>query len=584
MDVYRIGVSILATNSMTPVLNTIGRQMIGLQGTANAVGGAIGGWKSALGVVAGVLAAGAIAKGFLEIAEAGGKVNHQIELMKTAGMTAADTQASIAKAMQTSGEVMTTTISENLQHLRELRYAFGETTTAVDHLSEISKANAILSNIKGGGKDQVWELVKALESKGETYDPKEFSSYVDTMTKVVQATGGKVTPQMFMGTFKYGRTSTLGWSEDFIGGALPRLIQEYTAGGSGSGGSGGPGNALMSMYAKIVQEQMSKTAAAEFERMGLGQASNIKGSAQARLTGMPGRDLFMANPYEWVQQVLMPKLAEHGITSKEAVLEQLSKMFQVRTASDITAKMALQGRFMEGAQSPFEKDINLQKQPMGLPAYEELAKHDYPMLLEQFTKQWHNFLEVLGSPLMAPEGTVIKGLAAVTSAMGAMAQAAKPLAEAVGVLGTLASVGVTIGKFLLDISGVTGVFEAFGKIPWASIQSGLDSVRTALEKLLGWISGLAEQLGRIGKFFLSPSTGVPPGMKDGNIHKESFQFDPSRSQPKATPIAFSLNVDGQTLTQAIINKMDQMTEHATGAPSYDGMQRFIPSDGGVMGT
>jgi hypothetical protein len=43
----------------------------------------------------------------------------------------------------------------------------------------------------------------------------------------------------------------------------------------------------------------------------------------------------------------------------------------------------------------------------------------------------------------------------------------------------------------------------------------------------------------------------------------------------------SLNIDGRTLAQALA---DQFYQHATGAPSYDGMQRFIPADGGIMGT
>jgi hypothetical protein len=54
-----------------------------------------------------------------------------------------------------------------------------------------------------------------------------------------------------------------------------------------------------------------------------------------------------------------------------------------------------------------------------------------------------------------------------------------------------------------------------------------------------------------------------------------------RNQPKATPISMSLNIDGRTLAQALA---DQLYQHATGAPSYDGMQRFIPADGGIMGT
>jgi hypothetical protein len=270
MDVYKIGVSIALSNGVSPILAIIGKDLVGLNTSIKKIEQNFGGWAIAIGAVGALLAGGAIVHGLVAIAKHGGEVNHQLEMMKTAGMAFAETQDAKAQAMKTSGNVLTTTLSENLKHIRELRYAFGETGTAIAHLDEISKSNAILNNIRGGGKDEVWELVKSLEMKGETYDPAMFSSYVNTMTRVVQATGGRVTPQDFMSTFKYGRTATLGWDEQFVGGALPRLMQSMK--GGGSGGAGGPGNALMSAFAKVVQDQMPKTAAEEFERMGLGTA------------------------------------------------------------------------------------------------------------------------------------------------------------------------------------------------------------------------------------------------------------------------------------------------------------------------
>jgi hypothetical protein len=297
---YKIGVSIALANGISPVLAIITRDMLGLGRKIGDIEKGFGGWSKALVGVATVLGGTAMIGGLVALAKHGGEVNHQLELMKIAGMDNADIQASIAQAMKTTGAVQTTTLSENLAHIRELRYAFGETSTAMQHLDEISKANMVLNAVKGGGKDQVWELVKSLEQKGLTYKPEEFSSYVNTMTKVIEATGGKVTPEMFMSTFKYGRTSMLGWDEGFVGGALPRLMQSMATGGGGGGsGGGGPGNALMSAFAKVVQGQMPKTAAEEFERMGLtpGGVKHITGSAESQLPGgIAGRDQFMANP------------------------------------------------------------------------------------------------------------------------------------------------------------------------------------------------------------------------------------------------------------------------------------------------
>ncbi len=213
MDAFKIGVSIILTNSIAPALSAIAAQFVGINNTVNMLNANLGRLKQVAAGAAGVLGGVMIFKGMAKLAEHGAEVNHQLELMKIAGMQNAEIQDSLAAAMRVSGSNMTTHLSENLKHIRELRYAFGDVSVAMQHLDEVSKANTILNAVKGGGGDQVWELVKSLAQKGLTFDPAAFSSYVNTMTKVTEATGGKVTPAQFMSTFKYGRTAMLGWDE-----------------------------------------------------------------------------------------------------------------------------------------------------------------------------------------------------------------------------------------------------------------------------------------------------------------------------------------------------------------------------------
>lgn len=250
MDIWKIGVQISLANNVSPVLAVIAKDMLGLKGPIKDVENAFASWKvAALGAV-GVITGSAMLGGLAKLASYGSDVNHQLELMKVAGMQNAEIQQSIAQAMKTSALVQTTTYAGNLEHIRELRYAFGNSDKANQYLTDVSQANAVLNAVKGGGSDQVWELVKSLEQKGLTTDPSAFMSYVNQMTKVVEATGGKVTPSQFFSTFKYGRTAMLGWDEDFITQYLPRLIQSMSGGGGSGSGTGGPGNALMSAFAK----------------------------------------------------------------------------------------------------------------------------------------------------------------------------------------------------------------------------------------------------------------------------------------------------------------------------------------------
>lgn len=482
---YKIAVHIALTNGMSSVLAKLSKEILGINTKVKDIEKTFGKWSYAVGGTAAIMGGVAIFGGLFKVAKAGSEVNHELELMKIQGMQVTEIHEASAKAMQVSGAVLTSTYADNLRHIRELRYAFGDTPDATKYLEDVTKSNAVLNAVKGGGKDQVWELVKSLEQKGLTADPEAFSSYVSQMTKAVVASGGKVTPAQFFSAFKYGRTAMLGWNETFITQFLPRLIQSMSTGGGG-GGSGGPGNALMSAFAKVVQGQMPKTAAEEFHRMGLtpGGIAHIKGSSQTQIVGgITGKDLFQQDPYAWVQQILMPALAKHGITSQNQIIEEISRMFPVRTASQIISEMGLQGSYQLGDQSPFEKDARLQREAFDQRmSYDELIKNDYDTMMGAFHAQWKTFNQVVGAPLSAPGGPLVRVLGAFTSLMNSASRLAQEnpevievVAAALAVLATAAVVAgltavgvalagmVTIGPALVGVAaGITAIAVAFG--------------------------------------------------------------------------------------------------------------------------
>ena len=489
MDVYKIAVSIALANGMSPVLAIISRDLLGVHAKVGQIEKDMRRWALAAGGAAGVIGGAALIGGLAKLAEHGAEVNHQLELMKLQGMDVADVHLGMAAAMETSGKVLTSVYAENLAHVRELRYAFGDTPDAVKYLTEVTKANAVLNAVKGGGSDQVWELVKSLEQKGLTAKPDEFMSYVGQMTKAVVASGGRVTPAQFFSAFKYGRTAVLGWDETFITQYLPRLIQSMSGGGSfGNVGTSGPGNALMSAFAKVVQGQMPKNAALQFARMGLASGvQHIRGSSQTIVGRIKGADLFQANPYAWVQQVLMPALAQHGITEQNRIIEEISRMFPVRTASSIITEMGLQGQFALGAKSPFEKDARLQREAFDeRMSYDELIKNDWQTMMAAFHAQWQNLQQVVGQPLTAPGGQLIGVLAEITSLMNAMAtwggghpEAMKAVIDVVIALGASLFVAglVALGAAIAPLLGVGGILvalaaglSALAALNWGSIE------------------------------------------------------------------------------------------------------------------
>jgi hypothetical protein len=548
MQVYKIGVELMMLGNFTGAISALGRNLLGINSKVKELQGSFNGLK---GAIVGALSAYAGVKTleFLgDMVKHGNEIVHQQELMRAAGMSQQEIAEATAKAYETSAKVQTTTISDNLKHLRELRYAFGDLAKAQAAIDQVSQANAVLQNVAGpGAGDQVWDFVKSLEIKNVTTDPELFHDYIDKMVQVVLASGAKVTPRQFFSTFKYGRTAMQGWDQEFITGALPRLIQSMSGGaGGGSGGSGGPGNALQSMFAEVVSGQMTKTAAGEFANLGIGEVKNIKGSAKSQVE-VKNKNLMITNPYEWVQQVLMPAFHEKGWDkTNEDIIAHIGKMFPNRTAGQVVSEFATQGRYHEGAQSQFEKDIALQKQPMGAQeGFQSLLNNDLNMQMKAFTAQWNSMLEALGSPLVPTAIEVMKKFTGVFTDVAQFAQvhpdAIVNIAKGIGTLaaaltgagivGILAFVG-PVGWFVGGIAALGAAVALWGpKIldymgPQGRLLHGLINLGTALagyEWKAGFanlVSGLQSLWDKLKGFFgQGPQDNtLPPGFAPGAYH------------------------------------------------------------------
>lgn len=302
----------------------------------------------------------------------------------------------------------------------------------------------------------------------------------------------------------------------------------------------------------------------------------------------------MKNPYEWVQKVLMPALAAKGITAQNDIIEEVSKMFPVRTASQVISEMALQGRYHEGEKSPFEKDIALQHGAMGLPGGDELAKNDYPTLLREFNAQFRTLLEALGSPLMQPGGPVMSAMAGLTNTLNSMAQFAAVNPEAIRAIGyTVAAIGAvfvlaggialaSLAAVPLAISAIVVAIGAFITLEWDTFKTAIGSVRDALASFFSWLGGIAEKI----KGLFPGGEGAPQLKKDldeANKLHVPLSFTPGPRETKPTPISLSLNVDGRTLAQTLSEELEELYEHATGSPNYNGRSQFGRADGGISG-
>ena len=564
-ELYKIGVEIALAGTIMQGLEAVAAKLLGIQTQVKGIESSFARWGLVFGG-AGVAGGSALLAGMSKLADASDELLHQQALMASQGWSVKDMQDALNAAWKTSADIMTTLPSENLKHLADIAYATGGMSSAVGILPQLAQANAVLNAMKGGGHDEVFNLVKALEQKGlatpENRD--QFMSYVDMMTKAVESSHGRVTPAMFQRAFVYGRTAMLGWDENFITEILPRLIQSMAVGGGGGGsGTTGPGNALMSAFAKVVQGQMPKNAAEMLQSFGLADVSHITGSSQSQ-TNVHGAELFGKDPYEWVQTFLVPALKARGIdmTDNVAVGQAIAKMFPVRTASSVLTEMALQGRAAMGAEeSPFEKDRRLTLQAMGAgQSYASLGDKDPFTIWAKLTAQMKAFGEAM-SPLEQLKLDWLKDLTPFVSSVSQMAMAnpgaVKLVGEALGGLAIglagLGAVAVITGAAMLIPGGLATVAVAGLGAALASIAAmNWNEAKAALEGLKNWILSIPQAIatafasavsGLKGIFPSAPAPGLAPGEQD---RRSLFQ--------KLNPTG-KLEHQGMNETPAIHNKV-----------------------------
>lgn len=400
-EAYRVAVRVSLVNQVTAGLITMSRQFAQVHGQVGNLQGRLNSLKLTMLKGGALVGAGAVGFGLLAKTLTPAKeYAHQLALMNVSGLEHVEVLRSIQAAWNATRVVPTTLAADNLAAIRELRMVFGDTQHAIANMPMVQKLQAVLKDFRGdvgAATDEAYTVAKALEMKGAVRNPQEFGTQANLMLKAIVASGGKVTGGDFLSTFKYGRAATAGWSDEFAYQILPTLIQEMKSSG-GSGGSGGPGSSLMSAFAAVVGGTVPQKALKVWEKLGLLNPSKVVydrvGSAKGlRPGGIKGGDLFQANPYQWVQDVLLPAFKRAGYDDDKKKRGALQYLFPNRTAGFVMQQMALQS-------FKFERDRSLIRKASGLEAYDRLLKTDPEMAQAALHTQWKNLLATLGFQIM----------------------------------------------------------------------------------------------------------------------------------------------------------------------------------------
>lgn len=395
-EAYKIAVKISLVNHVSAGLLSMSKQMIGLQGNAKALKKELDGIKMIALVGGAAAGTGFMGLGIMaKMLKPAQEYAHQLNIINMAGWTQRDIANAVGDAWKNTGNVITTTATENLRTLLDLKNVlgdFGEARMALPIVSRIQSVLAASSEekISGNSKDLAYSMAKALDIIGAAQNKESFESQAEQMAKVIIATQGRVTPEAFKSTFQYARQAKYGLSDVFKYQILPSLIQENAAGGGGGGGSRGVGPMLAAFYRTTNQGYINKKSLPILESLGLvGASSALKTTTSGTTVGhFKGWELAGSNPFEWVQTVLMPAIYKQfgKDVSKQKIQDIINQAFR---GNQLGASLAL-----EFALKPvnFLRDQqNIIKTMSTADAYKAALSNDPNTAFDALSAQWANF-------------------------------------------------------------------------------------------------------------------------------------------------------------------------------------------------
>ena len=497
IDAYKIGVSIAMTNGVSAILGVMQRDVLGLKKAVDFTTEGFNKMKlAAVGFAAVTVGAGMLA-GLAELSKASEKYTHQLELMKIAGMSVGDMNLAISAANSTSSKVMTSTPTQNLQTIGELRSVFGDTKEAIQFLPQMQQLSAVFASITGGTPEKLgYTTMRGVEMMGGTVNPKtgqmdvgRASTMVDLITQAVIASHGKVGPQEWLqfaqqasGVVKKMDPSAL------ILGMMP-IIQEM--------GGFRAGTALTSMNQQIVGGVMPQRVVADWEKFGLIDMSKVtetKTGVRVGPGGIVGEETWKRNPLEWIESVFIPKLHAQGVKDED-ISDQIIRLFSRQTSQREASLMATQ-------LVRINKDVAMaQAAATSAPGATELISNDPNSVRTKLDSQRDRLITDIGRAITP---TVI-------AAMNGLAKAFRYIAEIVEAHPTatkwILSVAAALGAFLVVAGtiaiGVAAIaaIGAFGWIPIAvaavvtaigalgvAILAYWDKIKGAWSSAMAWLS------------------------------------------------------------------------------------------------
>jgi hypothetical protein len=245
-----------------------------------------------------------------------------------------------ARAMKQYGVATT----DNVQMMRDSLTIFADEHHAQMVLPTLSKMKFANEAMYGGedahaNEEKFMNMLKVIELRGGTKDEATFKDEANMVQKVLTATGGRVGGDEWRNFIQTGGVAAKQMRKDAFYYQMEPLIQEM--------GGHAVGTGLMSAYSNLYQGKTTVRAAKQMMNIGLldpkmVEYTKIGTIKQVKPGALAGGDMLKASPLEWLEKVLLPKLAAKGITDPDKVKDMISTIITNRTAANLFTTMYMQ--------------------------------------------------------------------------------------------------------------------------------------------------------------------------------------------------------------------------------------------------
>ncbi|MFC5509257.1 hypothetical protein [Bosea massiliensis] len=308
---------------------------------------------------------------------------------------------------------------------------------------------------------QLAGLSRAAQNFGFADDPKRFREILEGLVRAQAIEGREFNFQDMFTLARRAKSAGLSLSDEFLYTVAPALIADQ--------GAPGAGTALSKLIQRQVGGRVTKASMGVQRQYGIRDEKN----------NVVGMDTLIRDPFQWVKNVVIPKLQAKGINVDDPTQlgSVIPKLFSDETAAALVQRLIGQREEFEDAQ------VNYKRAPGNQAAAGELEKRDPFVAMQQVTQQIDNAATEIARPIVQ---TIMPALSMLGGSLNSLANKIRENPEFARTFGETGA-GVTgVGGLGAIAGGLAGLWQS-GTVAGA-IKGGLRG--GVWGALLGGVLGL----------------------------------------------------------------------------------------------